>query len=83
MPESLRIGQSEAQVLVFVYQNPGLDLEEWPDHVRRLRAVEKLRKERRITRKYFPTRYYLSRSGYPVASWIVRLNGLQQHKYAI
>jgi hypothetical protein len=77
-PESFNLSQPELEIMLFVLLNPGLRFEHWPLELRRSRSVEKLRRDRHILRRYMPTRFYVSRGSYELASAIARVNGVKR-----
>ncbi len=69
----------EAEILRYIEAHPGEDYEAWPRSVRLTRTVEAMRRKHYIRRKYFPTRYYLTRSGTSLTAW---LKTLSEHRSA-
>jgi hypothetical protein len=80
LPPGLQVTPLEAEILNYLKLNPGTDYEKWPKAVRVPRTVENMRRKQYIRRKYEPTRYYLTREGTGIVTWLSRL--LEQSRKA-
>lgn len=72
-PPGLGVKPLQADVLEFIGQHPGQKYDTWPETFRLARLVERLHRDKLVRRKYYPTRYYLTREGSGLVSWIKRL----------
>ena len=80
LPPGFPLTPLEASVLFYLKDHPGVDYEKWPGDVKVPRTVENMRRKRYIRRKYEPTRYFLTREGTGLVTWLNRL--LEHHTEA-
>jgi hypothetical protein len=78
LPPGLRVTPLEADILSFIYNNPGVPYADWPKEVRILRTLENMCRKRYLRRKQSPTRYFLTREGGGLVTWIARLRELAE-----
>lgn len=70
MPKRLRLNVDDCRVVLFIDKNCAIPYESWPKDLKLSGTIEKLKRRCYIARKYEPTRYGLTRSGYSLARWI-------------
>lgn len=73
-PPGLGLKPVEADILLFIKDHPGADYDTWPEPMRISRVVERLKKDKLIRLKYYPTRYFLTREGSGLVAWIKSLS---------
>jgi len=70
LPSALRLTLIDCLILLYVDQNRNVPYDQWPEDLRKSKAVEKLRKRRYLHRSYWPTKYTVARAGFSLVKWI-------------
>lgn len=62
------LSAQEAQILLHIYDNSGQSFQEWPEALQADNCAPRMQTRGLLRAKSFPTRYYLTRLGFSVAS---------------
>ena len=77
-PVGMRLRQMSIKLLLFVYLNPGLPFDQWPPDLIAKRSLAALCGKRMLIKRKLPTRYYVSRGSYGLASLLAKMYGLKR-----